>query len=291
MLLCSKCSSVKSSDTGYSSRQVRKYKASKKQSSSPVDLTCLACTDASNQCNTTLTLVPWSGMHVTVVPLGLSGLSYHPDFLTPAEADLCMRIVDGNRWVEEIKRRQQFYGDVYYHTTRAGGYEKLQPRGGEGEGGLREDIGQFDWLKSKMTSPPWRSLIFGSLPFPTQILVNEYVGVQGIASHFEDPSSFGPIIATISLLMPTLMRMSKPLVPDNDCEDLVTGGLTKVLLEPGSLLVMKGEAREGWRHGISRTAVNVPVRGGGTIRRDDGYRRVSLTIRHLLEGRRGVKDG
>jgi len=138
---------------------------------------------------------------------------------------------------------------------------------------MRLDIGQFGWLRDKITTEPWRSRIFGDMDFPTQILVNEYVGEMGIASHFEDEDSFGPVIATVSLISPTLMRLSKPLVHDNDCEELEDGGMTKVLLEPNSLFVMRGEAREVWRHGISRTAKVVPVRGGGTVRRDEGYRR------------------
>ena len=119
--------------------------------------------------------------------------------------------------------------------------------------------------------------------------VNEYEGTCGIASHFEDTSAFGPIIATISLISPTLMSLTKPKVKDNDCEDL--SDFTKILLEPCSLFVMEEECRFDWRHGISRTAELVPLPDGKFIRRDENYRRISLTIRHLKEGRRRVEDG
>lgn len=45
-------------------------------------------------------------------------------------------------------------------------------------------------------------------------------GNAGIASHFEDEESFGPVIATISLISPTLMTLKKPKEHNNDCEDL-----------------------------------------------------------------------
>jgi len=64
--------------------------------------------------------------------------------------------------------------------------------------------------------------------------------------------------------------------------------MTKVLLEPNSLLVLKEAGRFEWRHGISRSSKFVPLREGGTITRDENYRRVSITIRHLLDSRRVV---
>lgn len=64
----------------------------------------------------------------------------------------------------------------------------------------------------------------------------------------------------------------------------------KVLMEAGSLFIMSRESRYEWRHGISRAATKVPTADGQLIRRDDNYRRISLTIRHLLKGRRRVKE-
>ena len=79
----------------------------------------------------------------------------------------------------------------------------------------------------------------------------------------------------------------KPRERNNDCMELTSR--TKILLQPRSLFVMAGVARHDWRHGISKTAVNVPLPGGAVVRRDEGgYRRISLTIRHLKEGRRRV---
>ena len=81
--------------------------------------------------------------------------------------------------------------------------------------------------------------------------------------------------------------------------------IVKVLLEPGSLLIMKGDARFKYRHGIAKYKwVNIPTPSSPPqksssdeeatttirIKRDDSYRRVSLTIRHLLSTRRKVRE-
>ena len=46
------------------------------------------------------------------------GLEYYPDFLSPQEQEELLALIDANPWQEGvIARRQQFYGEVYYHTS------------------------------------------------------------------------------------------------------------------------------------------------------------------------------
>lgn len=147
---------------------------------------------------------------------------------------------------------------------------------------------------------------------------------MGIASHFEDVNAFGPIIVTISLIQPVYMTLKRPVEKTNGCEDY--HDIVKILLEPGSLLVMKDDARYEYRHGIGKSKwvhyfddgvgsradtatsnrrdegsgnlvssvsasgdATASKRGQVSLRRDDSYRRVSLTIRHLLRTRRKVE--
>ena len=116
--------------------------------------------------------------------------------------------------------------------------------------------------------------------------MGRYVGCNGIATHFEDEAAFGPVIATVSLLSPVLMSLQQPKDHNNHSMDLVAK--TKVLLERRSLFVMAGDCRYKWRHGISRAATHIPLPGGGVAVRDESYHRISLTIRHLLDGRKRV---
>jgi len=53
-----------------------------------------------------------------------------------------------------------------------------------------------------------------------------------------------------------------------------------IMLEPGSVYVMAGDSRYRWRHGIKK----VPSQ------REEGFRRISLTVRSLMPGRRRVAD-
>lgn len=93
----------------------------------------------------------------------------------------------------------------------------------------------MDMLKAKcesfFTAP-------AELGWPSQVLVNEYRNNQGIASHFEDFEAFGDIILTISLINPLYMTLKKPVERTNACSEYLD--VQKVLLEPGSLLVMQG---------------------------------------------------
>lgn len=53
-----------------------------------------------------------------------------------------------------------------------------------------------------------------------------------------------------------------------------------VNVEPGSVYILAGDARYRWRHGIKK----VPSQ------RDEGFRRISLTVRSLMPGRRRVQS-
>jgi alkylated DNA repair dioxygenase AlkB len=266
----------------------------------------------------------------------ITGLRYYPNFLSADEQQQILDILDadsGGRWHKVFRRRQQFYGEVYYHTPHD--EAAVQPAFGEQTNtavGLIAPypISPFSFLVDKFFDSFWEccsqearseGFVFGANRdgFPTQILVNEYLEDFGISSHFEDEDAFGSVIATISLLAPVYMQLEKPVEHNNQCRNLV--GCTKVLLEPRSLFIMSEGCRFEWRHGITRQSVlHVPsassniaseifVQGEGypednraplvnedgvrmdTVLRNANYRRISLTIRHLLPGRKQIRVG
>ncbi|OEU06259.1 hypothetical protein FRACYDRAFT_201639, partial [Fragilariopsis cylindrus CCMP1102] len=261
-----------------------------------------------------------------------------------------------------IARRQQFYGEMYYHTA----FKSKVLQGASGATSTNENSNMMKWLNKTM--PYFEEE--GLHEKPTQVLINEYKNNMGIASHFEDIDSFGPMICTISLIAPIYMTLKKPTTNDasnstnsntNACD--VYDDVVKILLEPGSLLIMKSDARYKYRHGIGKYKwITIPttesksesnsvdgdetdgndndnendnddnnqnknadqsssptplpsskddnsdgttstnkktntsnstntdnnVRNIRRIKRDDSYRRVSVTIRHLLSTRRKV---
>jgi hypothetical protein len=46
----------------------------------------------------------------------ITGCSLIHDFITITEQDEIIEIIDGNNWSNVLKRRQQFYGKVYFYT-------------------------------------------------------------------------------------------------------------------------------------------------------------------------------
>lgn len=283
------------------------------------------------------------------------GLEYYPNFLSSKEQKELLAIIDANSWQEGvIARRQQFYGEVYYHTTFKSKVlqgcsdnnendDDEKTDNGDSQGpdnakdarhnesnGRESDENAIDGGKTDSNTngrksgngipideSGMRKWLDKCMPFfeqeglmepPTQILINEYKNNMGIASHFEDFAAFGPVILTISLVSPVYMTLKKPTTEPMITEGTKSSGninacdtyddVVKVLLEPGSLLIMKDDARYKYRHGIGKYKwVNLPPHTSPDktstttrIKRDDSYRRVSLTIRHLLSTRRKVRE-
>jgi len=229
----------------------------------------------------------------------IAGLEYYPNFLNAQEQSQLLDLIDNQPWQSGIiARRQQFYGQVYYHTSFKS--QDLQPTNASEEnvadneqstGIPLHSSGMQDWLER--TRPFFASEDgHHATSLPSQVLVNEYRNNLGIASHFEDVQAFGSIIVTISLVRPIYMTLKRPVERTNSCTEYLD--IQKIFLEPGSLLVMKDQARYEYRHGIGKAKwVHMPGVGETnecSIKRDDSYRRVSLTIRHLLQGRRKVRS-
>ncbi len=96
------------------------------------------------------------------------------------------------------------------------------------------------------------------LPDFNQMIVNCYAPGQGIAPHI-DLAAFGDVVVSVSLESAAVIDFSPR-----------AGGRPKVgvLLEPGDLLVLSGEARWEWKHGIlrcqsQRTSISLRTLGKG----------------------------
>jgi alkylated DNA repair dioxygenase AlkB len=235
-------------------------------------------------------------------PGHIDGLTYISNFLTQEEHDKLLDIIDSNPFSTAIHRRQQFYGETYYHTTHD--LPAIQPTFSkepqlqeveneeEEEKEEREQnlivenlpISQMRWVIDKILAR--KEQFFGNDPanFPTQCLVNEYVRNMGIASHYDDDKAFGDVIALISLVNPVYMTMRLPKEQTNKCLEILDE--KKYFLEPGSLLILHGDARYRWRHGIQKTKHIQNPFTGEMIHRTENFRRVSVTIRKLLDGRK-----
>jgi 2OG-Fe(II) oxygenase superfamily len=127
------------------------------------------------------------------------------------------------------------------------------------------------------------------VPRARQAIVNLYHPGEGITPHVDLLNRFGDGIVGVSLGSGTSMRfaraqLSRGMLGGEGCED---GTYHEVWLPPQSVLVLTGEARYEWTHGIaSRTRNNVEDAVVG----EDGWQwqergvRVSVTFLWLLPG-------
>ena len=178
----------------------------------------------------------------------IPGSAYVPEFLSDDEAAALYRWFDSRppeEWMRDLSRRVIHYGWRYDYTTRRISSDlyigALPERFAALAERLYHETGEFQEM-------------------PNQVIVNEYQPGQGIAMH-TDHHDFGPTVAMISL-------------GDSWSMDFLherTGRKQSRLLAVGSALILSGEARLEWRHGIAKRKTEP----GGGLRST----RISLTFR------------
>ncbi len=175
----------------------------------------------------------------------IPGLKYIEEYITVEQEDKLIKLIDSNPWITDLKRRVQHYGYKYDYKSRSieqSYYLGLLPK----------------WLQI-VADEFYKKNIFNELP--NQVIVNEYMSGQGIASHIDCIPCFSDTICSLSLGGSCIMEL--------------TNDKTKhaILLKPRSLLVFKNEARYKWQHGIAaRKSDNKIIRN----------RRISLTFRKVI---------
>ena len=202
----------------------------------------------------TATTLGQAGEPADAVP----GLRLIPNFLTEAEEEEILAKIDHSDWSQELQRRVQHYGWRYDYKSR-----QIEPTMRIGPlpawaAALAQRLVDFDYVRE----------------LPDQLIVNEYVGNQGIAPHVDSKSSFSDGVAMISLLETWEMEFRK-----RNRKDKVNRRL-----ERRGVAILEGPARYEWKHGI-------PKRKGepGTLRTDNKKprrvprgRRLSLTFRKVV---------
>lgn len=179
-----------------------------------------------------------------------SGLKYLPDFVSGEEALYLVDKIDAQPWRSDLKRRVQHYGYRYDYKAR-------QTR--------EEDyLGPLPPFLQVLAERLTHAGHFGSIP--DQVIVNEYMPGQGISAHVDCRPCFGGVIASLSLLSPCIMRLENRKISQQ----------VDLTLEPGSLLVLSGEARHVWTHAIPARKSDI-VNG----QKQPRSRRLSLTFREM----------
>ena len=184
--------------------------------------------------------------------MNINGLKLHQDVITIDQENELVNFINNEKWNDSLTRRTQHYGYVYdYRRKRVTAKSTPIPQ-------IFKDI----------LDPYFK------LDDLTQILVNEYLPGQGIASHI-DSTEFDDTIMSLSLISDTVMLLAKDKTKVN------------IFLPTRSLLVLQDDARYKWTHGIenkkidNKSTINVVT---GNLKPNfylKRGKRISITIRKL----------
>ncbi|HUR35233.1 MAG TPA: alpha-ketoglutarate-dependent dioxygenase AlkB [Vicinamibacterales bacterium] len=169
-----------------------------------------------------------------------------PDYVDQDTHDALMASVDLHPWLWSVDHAVQIYGYRYHHPSQSV---------------LR--IGELPAWSLDLVRRLCRDGFFRSMP--DQMVVNDYQPGAGFFAHI-DQAVFGDQVASLSLGSTCVMEFSKG----------AAEGTGQILLEPRSLLLLSGEARREWLHGI-------PARNSDIWQQREWprTRRVSLTFRSI----------
>ncbi len=182
----------------------------------------------------------------------INGLEIYFDFISETEEKDLISKIDNNKWLLDLKRRVQHYGFKYDYRSR-----KIDKTFYIGE------------IPSWMEFLSKRLLERGIINFiPDQAIVNEYIDDQGIAPHIDCEPCFGDVIISISLNSQCVMNFERE--PNSQNKH-------SLLLTPRTLVVMKGESRYNWYHGIP----NRKTDEFNFLKHKRG-RRISITFRKVI---------
>lgn len=182
----------------------------------------------------------------------IPGLRYIRDFVSLEEEQSMVDHLEKEEWATDLKRRVLQYGYTFNHQTQHVKLSTPTPP-------------MPTWLEFLRSRSVERG-VFDVLP--DQLIVNEYMVGQGIHSHTDKTYCFGDVVCSLSLLSSCIVEMSNPNTREKK----------SVMLERRSLLILTGDSRYIWKHGIGGESYD--MFGGVEYKRK---RRISLTYRCMVE--------
>lgn len=184
----------------------------------------------------------------------VNGLSYQAGLLDNDAQDELVQFINSQPWdTESISRATQHYGFKYPYNkkvTQTNQLEKTSP--------LPEIFNNLIdlMIEQKLIDESER---------PDQAIVNKYEVFESIGAHTDNTFVFGPTIVSISLLSSWIMNFHNKSL----------NVIKPVLLETGSAVVLRNEARYEWTHEIKKRKSDT-LANGTKLQRDP---RISITFR------------
>lgn len=192
-----------------------------------------------------------TALRSNIAAQSVSGLLYLREFISKEEERTLLEVVNNQCWLTDLKRRVQHYGYKYDYRSRTVRSEMY--------------LGPLPVWIQELAS---RLVELGiSESMPDQVIINEYEPGQGIANHVDCEPCFGDTVISLSLSSICVMTLIK----------LTTKEKVELVLEPRSIVVIRGESRYQWTHGIvPRIADEID---GERVRRKV---RISITFRKVI---------
>uniref|UniRef100_A0A8D8NZF0 Alpha-ketoglutarate-dependent dioxygenase alkB homolog 6 n=1 Tax=Culex pipiens TaxID=7175 RepID=A0A8D8NZF0_CULPI len=198
---------------------------------------------------------------------------YIPNFITPQEESLILSTVERTpkpRWTQLAHRRLINFGGLPHP-----------------KGMIAEEIPS--WLLTYVDRVNQLTGVFEENRKANHVLVNEYLPGEGIMAHLDGPL-FYPTITTISCGSHTVLEFQEPRGSDDVEVKLERRLVTKILVQPRSLLILKDAMYEKYLHSIDEINEDTidddiaNLSSDGSIKKGDVLartKRISLTIRHV----------
>uniref|UniRef100_A0ACD5W7Y3 Uncharacterized protein n=1 Tax=Avena sativa TaxID=4498 RepID=A0ACD5W7Y3_AVESA len=203
---------------------------------------------------------------------GVRGLWLCPDFLSSDDQSRLLAAIQREGWFSDANNQAMRFGD-------------LPPWAVELSALVRECICIGDvnvgigpgWTNEDEDASPLPSDLLWREPLFDQLIANRYKPGEGICAHV-DLMRFDDGIAIVSLESACVMRFSRECAA-NDTQKHGENEPTDVpvCLNPGSLVVMSGDARYHWKHEINRKP-GAQLWNGRELDQD---RRTSVTLRKM----------
>ena len=184
----------------------------------------------------------------------IGGLQYVENYIDEYQHDWSLKWIDEHKhqWLNDLKRRVQHYGFKYNYKAR-----KVD---------MDMRIGELPKWLNRLSENLYKD---GYMPeVADQVIVNEYLPGQGISSHIDCEPCFQGTVVSLSLGSGCVMNFTNK----SDKTKKIP-----VWLAPKSLVVLSGEARYEWLHGIAARKWDE-----WDGEKHERQRRISLTFRKVI---------
>ena len=183
--------------------------------------------------------------------LTIPGLTYIPNYVDRLEQNQLLKEIDEQDWsIESVESTRRIQQHGYKYEYQNGILVACNYLGDLPDWAMR--------IAQQIYGDRLTEIVLD------QATVNEYEPGQGLRSHIDCVTCFGDTLITLSLGSPYVMEFTHAQTQEQ----------RELLLLPGSLLALKGEARYLWQHGV-RPRERDRYQGREFIR----SRRVALTFR------------